>query len=58
MAFPTKDFRQIKGRVCRASAGKKYGIVLDPYDDAPFLLHHSKLRCNQANKDGDFIIGY
>jgi len=58
VAFPTKDVRQLKGRVCRANGTKKQGFVLDPVDVVPYLKRHAQLRRNQYKKDGDTIIGY
>ena len=57
MAYPAKDARQLKGRVCRAFPGKEYGMVEDPVDYAPYLYRHSELRSNQYKKDGDQMIG-
>ena len=57
LAFPSKDARQLKGRVCRAYPGKKQGVVFDIVDKTPYLYAHSKIRLNQYNKDNDFVIG-
>lgn len=57
IAYPTKDARQLKGRVCRSDNGKKYGLVTDFVDDVPFLRRHAQLRKNQYDKDGDTVIG-
>lgn len=57
VAYPTKDARQLKGRVCRADKGKKHGLVTDFVDNTPFLQRHAKLRLNQYKKDGDTVIG-
>ena len=57
MAYPCKDARQLKGRVCRAYPGKKCGIVEDPVDVVPFLYRHATMRANQYDKDGDTVIG-
>lgn len=57
IAYPTKDARQLKGRVCRSSEGKGYGLVTDYVDNVPFLQRHAQLRMNQYNKDNDTVIG-
>jgi len=57
IAYPTKDARQLKGRVCRASEGKEYGLVTDYVDNVPFLKKHAQLRLNQYNNDNDTVIG-
>lgn len=57
IAYPMKDARQIKGRVCRSYPGKKFGIVIDMVDNVPFLSNHSKIRLSQYKKDKDTIIG-
>lgn len=57
IAYPTKDARQLKGRVCRVADGKEYGLVTDIVDFVPYLDKHAKLRLNQYNKDGDRVIG-
>jgi superfamily II DNA or RNA helicase len=57
IASPTKDARQLKGRVCRAAKGKACGIVIDPVDWAPYLYRHSELRENQYKRDGDTVVG-
>ena len=57
IASPTKDARQLKGRVCRAFEGKKYGLVTDLVDNVPYLDKHAELRLNQYNKDGDAVVG-
>jgi superfamily II DNA or RNA helicase len=57
IASPTKDARQLKGRVCRTSQKKKFGLVLDPVDIVPFLYRHADLRHKQYEKDGDVVIG-
>jgi superfamily II DNA or RNA helicase len=57
LASPVKDVRQLKGRACRSSPGKTHGMIIDPIDNAPYLLKHSKLRKNQYKADGDVIIG-
>lgn len=57
VSHPTRDIRQLKGRVCRSCPGKEYGLVVDPIDDVPFLRRHAQLRKNQYDKDGDTVIG-
>ncbi len=57
IASPTKDARQLKGRVCRASPGKEHGMVIDLMDNVPYLKRHSSLRHNQYKKDGDLVVG-
>lgn len=57
IAYPSKDARQLKGRVCRASPGKKYGLVTDAVDRVPYLWKHAGLRANQYKNDSDTIIG-
>lgn len=57
IAYPAKDARQLKGRVCRASGDKEYGLVTDYVDNVPFLKKHAQLRFNQYNKDNDIVIG-
>jgi len=58
VAFPSRDVRQLKGRVVRSSPGKQRGIIIDPIDIAPYLVRHAKLRFNQYKKDNDTVIGY
>lgn len=57
IAYPTKDARQLKGRVCRSSKGKAHGLVTDFVDQVPFLQRHAELRLNQYNKDSDTVVG-
>lgn len=58
LSYPVKDFRQLKGRVCRSYPNKNFGMVLDPIDHVPFLDYHAKMRKSQAVKDGDMVVGY
>jgi len=58
LAFPTKDARQLKGRVCRAFPNKERGLVIDPVDNVPYLKRHSSLRFNQYKRDKDVVVGY
>lgn len=57
IAYPTKDSRQLKGRVCRAAPNKEYGLVTDLVDKVPYLDKHAQLRLNQYNKDNDKVVG-
>jgi superfamily II DNA or RNA helicase len=57
IAYPSKDARQIIGRVCRSFPGKQYGYVTDIVDNVPFLRKHAELRLSQYTKDQHTIIG-
>lgn len=57
IGHPVKDSRQIIGRVCRASKNKRYGLVIDPVDNVPFLKRHAALRLNQYEEGGHCVIG-
>jgi superfamily II DNA or RNA helicase len=57
IAYPSKDARQLKGRVCRNHESKTEGLVFDPVDDVPYLWRHADLRKNQYKKDKDMVVG-
>lgn len=59
MASPQRDVRQLKGRVCRASAetGKTHGLIFDPVDHTNILKKHWRARYNQYISDGNAVIG-
>lgn len=56
LASDSKDVRQMRGRVERASPGKEYGHFCDLWKNTSFLKSHHKTRLNQYTHDDATII--
>jgi DNA excision repair protein ERCC-3 len=56
LASDVKDVRQMKGRVERASPGKKHGYLVDMWKDCSFLNSHRETRMHQYVADGSMIM--
>jgi len=57
LAYPSKDARQLIGRVVRSFPGKDVGLVIDIVDNVPMLHNHADFRRSQYIAQNAIVLG-